>query len=272
VRTQRLRAGEFAAVQTTRPRRDNPNEHAEAVDAADEFALTAPENRKRESEEAEAREHAAPLPAALPVVAPSPAALPAVVPPPPAFAPPAPCLAPPPMVPPAPCPALHAAPPVFSLPPAFTPLNLVAEPLYAGMVPRGRGRERAAATRGGGRGASAPAPAPAAVRDASFTARARALLKEIPPHVRDGFSELAAERDDRSGKAQGLVDAIEALEVSVGTHGRPEVSVGTHGRPVPSAAAFASDGGASSAASGNAPRSGNPAPRRRRLPSTADDF
>jgi len=103
VRAQRLRAGEFAAVQTTRPRRDNPNEHAEAVDDADEFALTAPENRKR-AREAEARAPAAPSPAALPAVAPPPAALPAVAPPPPvfspppAFAPPAPCLAPPPMV------------------------------------------------------------------------------------------------------------------------------------------------------------------------------
>ena len=112
------------------------------------------------------------------------------------------------------------------------------------------------------RAAATPAPASAAVRDASFTASARALLKEIPPHVRDGFSKLAAKKDERAGNAQSLVDAIGALEVSVGVHARP----------VPSAAAFASDGGASSAASGNAPPSGNPAPRRRRRASTADNL
>ena len=111
------------------------------------------------------------------------------------------------------------------------------------------------------RRASAPAPAPAAVRDA-FNARASRVLKAAPLILEDLAELAAAEEADlvelaghaqrAAGHAQRMIDELDALQLSVGTRGRP----------VPSRAAFDRDD-ASSAASPTAPPSGNPAPRRR---------
>ena len=111
------------------------------------------------------------------------------------------------------------------------------------------------------RRASAPAPAPAAVRDA-FNARARRVLKAAPRILEDlvemassedqDLVELAGHAQRAAGHAQRMIDELDALQLSVGTRGRP----------VPNRAAFDRDD-ASSAASPTAPPSGNPAPRRR---------
>ena len=111
------------------------------------------------------------------------------------------------------------------------------------------------------RAAPAPAPAPAAVRDA-FNARASRVLKAAPLILEDLAELAAAEEADlvelaghaqrAAGHAQRMIDELDALQLSVGTRGRP----------VPRRAAFDRDD-ASSAASPTAPPSGNPAPRRR---------
>ena len=72
----------------------------------------------------------------------------------------------------------------------------------------------------------------------------------------------SAKKDERAGNAQSLVDAIEALEVSVAVHGRP----------VPNDAAIATHGSASSAPSLNAPESANKRDRQRPRRSTADNL
>jgi hypothetical protein len=111
------------------------------------------------------------------------------------------------------------------------------------------------------RAAPAPAPAPAAVRDA-FNARASRVLKAAPLILEDlaelasaeeaDLVELAGHAQRAAGHAQRMIDELDALQLSVGTRGRP----------VPSRATFDRDD-ASSAASPTAPPSGNPAPRRR---------
>ena len=111
------------------------------------------------------------------------------------------------------------------------------------------------------RAALAPAPAPAAVRDA-FNARASRVLKAAPLILEDLAELAAAEEADlvelaghaqrAAGHAQRMIDELDALQLSVGTRGRP----------VPSRAAFDRDD-ASSAASPTAPPSENRRPRRR---------